>query len=197
MASKKLQKKVIGLTGPKGSGKGTVARYFAQHYGASTISGSDLLNEMLAVVGIERTRVNQINLVQALRKTFGSDVLGRAAQAALRRLPPNKQRLVVIDNIRPREDWDPWRSKTNTVLIAITAKPKIRFERLRKRGKTKEEKTLTYARFLNEEALPTETKTIQKTSRLANFTIDANGSRKNVYQQIDRIAAKLKLKRTQ
>ena len=184
---------VIGLVGPKGSGKGTVARYLQRRYGASIISGPDILSEVLAMLGIKCTRMNQIKLVQTLRATFGQDVLGHAVAMTAAHLPRSEQRLVVVDNIRPSADWAPWRGKRNATLVAITADVRQRYERIHRRGKTAEERTMSYARFLKEERLPTETRTIMKTSHEARFTIDGNSSMKDVYRQVDTIARRLKL----
>ncbi|KKU48378.1 hypothetical protein A3H10_04435 [Candidatus Uhrbacteria bacterium RIFCSPLOWO2_12_FULL_46_10] len=194
MVKTRRQQIIIGLVGPKGSGKGTVARYLQRRYGASIISCPDILSKVLSMLGIDHTRMNQIKLVQTLRATFGQDVMGRAVAMAIAKLPRSAQRLVVIDNIRPRADWAPWRGKRNATLVAITADVRRRYERLRKRGKTAEEHALSYARFLREERLPTETRTIIKTSREARFTIDGNAVLKDVYNQVDAIAKWLKLK---
>ncbi|PJE75643.1 hypothetical protein COV04_03530 [Candidatus Uhrbacteria bacterium CG10_big_fil_rev_8_21_14_0_10_48_11] len=193
--ARQSQKKVIGLTGPKGSGKGTIANYLAEHYGATVIAVSTILNEILTLIGVKRERVNQIALAQALRATFGKEAMGHAVDAALNRLPPTKQRLVVVDGVRPLADWDPWRNNKNATLVAVTASAEIRYQRIRKRGKTAEEKTLTLKRFRAEEKMPTETKTIGETSRHARFTIDTSDSKAAVYRQVDYVADKLNLKR--
>lgn len=186
-----MERPILGLTGPKGSGKGTIAKYLERRYGASIVAFSDTLNEILELLAIEKTRVNQIDLALALRETFGKDVIGRAVAARIQTLPGRK--LVIIDGIRYPEDIAHWRSRQNFHLISVTADSKTRYERIRKRGKTKEEFTLTYKQFLREETLPTE-QNFNKLFKTARFTIHTDGSLMEVYDQVDQIAKTLTIK---
>lgn len=185
------QTRIIGLVGPKGSGKGIVAAYLKKHYGARVLKFVDLLNDILDLLHVRRTRINQINLGLGLRRAFSPSVLAQALAATRY---SNRSRLVVIDGIRFSADYAPWRHRSEFTLIALTANLRRRFQRIRRRGETAEEKTLSYAKFLQEEKLSTE-RAIARTSRMAHFTINANGSKQSVYRQVDRIAASLGIQR--
>ncbi|MFA7286464.1 MAG: AAA family ATPase [Patescibacteria group bacterium] len=184
---------IIGLAGAKGSGKGTVAKYLKNHYGATVVSSPDILSDILHRIGQGQTRVHQIILAQTLRKTFGEAAIGIAVAAVIDQLPKKSRRLIVIDNIRPLADWTPWQKNRRAYLVALHADVKLRFARVERRGRTADERSLTYARFLAEEKLATETAVIAKTSSHAAFHIDTNGSLTDVKRQVDLLARKLGL----
>lgn len=187
---KASSRQIIGLIGPKGSGKGTIAQYLAKHYGATVLTISDILNLSLNQLSIPITRVNQIGLALALRKTFGPLVLSHALAGLIANIPGNNP--IIIDGLRMPGDWETWRSKRNAALIAVHADPDIRFARIRKRGKNPEEKRLTWQKFLAEERLPTE-RAIAGVSKTADYTITTNGDIATVLRDVDAIAKKLRL----
>lgn len=178
---------VIGIVGAKGSGKGTVATYLREDYGAQSIAFSDLLTEILNLLSVQVTRNASIDLAIALRKTFGDNVLGTAM---VHRVAQLEAALVTIDGIRYMDDYEAWQSSSNFQLISITAEQKKRYERIRERNRTPEEASLTWEQFMAEEQRPTEVN-IEKIAKGANFHIDANGSIDHVYAQVDAIMQQL------
>lgn len=182
---------IIGLVGPKGSGKGTVAAYLRRRYGATVFTFADVLDDILKVLNIPQLRVNQIALSLALRKRFGSDVLARVL---FDRSVKAKTRLIVIDGIRFQADYRPWRSRRyRFVLVSINADKRRRFERLRNRHKRPEEQRLTLQKFLREERLPTEVN-FASLQRRADYSINANTTIADLKRQVDAVAAALKIK---
>jgi dephospho-CoA kinase len=192
MVKKRTARLIIGLTGPKGSGKGTVAAHLRHRYGATVLTFADILNDILAALAITNTRVNQIRLVTALRRTFGADVLARTFAARLARTAPHSP--LVIDGIRFANECRTLAASHRFTLVGVVADAARRYQRIRRRGKTPEERTLSWRQFLAEERLPTETARIMRIVRRADFTVDANGSLSSVYRQINEIAKRLKLK---
>lgn len=190
MANKNLQ--IIGLVGPKGSGKGTLAQRLKSKYGARIVTFSDILNDVLEVLNLEKTRVNQIYLSIALREQFGYEVLANALKQRISKMKGSAP--IVIDGIRFTQDFKPWKNLPNFSLISLDANIKERFSRIKKRGKNKEEKNLTWAKFQKEESMPTEI-SFQKLARQAKYQINTNTTLKESYKQLDEIVEGLKLKR--
>lgn len=182
---------VIGLVGPKGAGKGTIAKYLALHYGAKIIVFSDILTDILEILGVEIKRLNQSNLALSLRKLFGNQVLGDAVKSKIQKLP--KGSLVVIDGIRFFDDFEPVKNLPKFTLVSVDTDCKIRYQRTLKRSRNKDEKALTFARFQREENMKTETG-IKSIKKYAAFTINNNGSLPELAKKIKILAEKLKLK---
>lgn len=189
MVNKKIQ--IIGLVGPKGSGKGTLAKRLKLKYGARIITFSDILSEVLETLNIEKTRVNQIYLSIALREQFGYEVLANALKARISKMKGSNP--IVIDGIRFIQDFKPWKGLPNFTLISLDADVKERYKRIKKRGKNEEEKSLTWSKFQKEESMPTEI-SFQKLMRQANYKINTNTTLKETYKQLDTITEGLKLR---
>lgn len=187
-----MKQRIIGLVGPKGSGKGTLAKYLQNQYGAQIVTFSDVLNDILRTLNLEQTRVNQIYLSIALREQFGYDILAQALTHRIAQLKSHP--LIVVDGIRFLQDLKPWRQSTNFTLISLDADIKLRFDRLKKRGLTAEEKKLTWQKFSKEETMPTEI-SFKKIARQAHYYIDTNTALENTYRELDNIAQKIKIKK--
>ncbi|MCD4694199.1 hypothetical protein K8R62_02460, partial [bacterium] len=97
-----------------------------------------------------------------------------------------------IDGIRMKGDDKPFRDKygKNFKLIYVTADPKIRYERSKKRGEKAEESKQSYQTFLNKEASATE-KYIKTLGKKADFKITNNGSEKELEKQVDEMMSKI------
>ena len=181
---------IIGLVGPKGSGKGTLAKRLKSRYKARIVTFSDVLNDVLEVLQIERTRVNQIYLSIALREQFGYEVLAQALKARIQKMKGNAP--IIIDGIRFTQDFKPWKDLPNFTLISLEADIKERYRRIKTRGRTAEEKSLSWVKFQKEESMPTEI-SFQKLSRQAKFHINTNSPLKETFKQLDDITIKLGL----
>src|SRR3989338_8324314 len=136
--------KILGLVGPKGSGKGTVAKYLQDAYGARAIAFSDIVGDLLDVLHIPRTRNAHIDLAVAIRSAFGDQAFGHAMAA---RTATIDAPLVIVDGIRFMNDYTSWRGSDNFSLMAIMAEQKTRYERIRARGRSSEENELTREQF--------------------------------------------------
>lgn len=190
MPSKKAQ--IIGLVGPKGSGKGTIAQRLKTKYGARIVTFSDILSDVLEILNMERNRVNQIYLSIALREQFGYEVLANALQKRIDKMKGSSP--IVIDGIRFTQDFKPWKNLPNFSLISLDAEIKERFNRIKRRSKNKEEKILTWTKFQKEESMPTEI-SFKKLARQAKFQVNTNSTLKETYKQLDEIAEGLNLKK--
>jgi len=183
---------IIGLVGPRGSGKGTVAQRLKKVYGANVIVFSDLLTDILKILDIKIQRINQINLSLALRKTFGGNVLAKAIDSKIKKISPTKP--VVIDGIRFKDDFFLWRRRSNFFLVNVSAEDETGYRRILKRKIKPEDFTTTHKQYKAEGKLPTEVN-IRNLGKQADFQIDANKSLSDVYKQTDELALKLKLRK--
>lgn len=172
---------IIGLIGQAGCGKGTVADYLRESYGAAYIRFSAILVQTLDLLAIEHSRDNLVRLSEALRQTFGDDALSFAIQQhALNAKEP----IVVIDGIRRPGDIMPLEPLPQFQLVAIEADANLRFERMKKRGEKSSESGMTWEQFLAEEQRSTEV-TIPPVMERADVHITNNGTQEELKHQVD------------
>ncbi len=180
---------VLGITGRRGAGKDTTAEYLSKRYGFRVLTFTDnVLAPMLKSMKKKVTRENLINLAMDMRKTFG----GNAALVPTLCEIIRREGLWAVSGVRFPEEVEYFRETYGDAfrLISVNCSAKKRFERLKKRG-TKGEGKMTYKRFLEIEKRPTE-KPIDRTMKMANFSLDNNGTKEELYRQIDKIYEKLK-----
>ena len=137
---------IIGLTGPIGSGKGTVAEYFIEK-GFKKYSLSDAIREELLRRDEWPTRDNLIRTGNELREKFGKGVL---AERILKRIEQDERagvRNFIVDSIRNPEEVNVLRRREDFLLIAVDAPKKVRFERIKMRGR--ENDPMTWQEFLS------------------------------------------------
>ena len=118
---------IIGLTGTNGSGKGAAAEFFISK-GYAFYSLSDVIRSILEKDGLEPTRDNLIQKGNELRSLGGADFL---AKKVMEKVEGN----AVIDSIRNPEEIRFLKNHKNFVLLAIDADVKLRYERVKKRGR--------------------------------------------------------------
>jgi len=181
---------VFGITGRRGAGKDTTAEYLSKRYGFRVLTFTDnVLAPMLKSMGKEVTRENLINLAMDMRKTFG----GNAALVPTLCEIIRREGLWAVSGVRFPEEVEYFRETYGDAfkLISVKCSAKKRFERLKKRG-TKGEGRMTYREFLEVEKRPTE-KPIGRVMKMADFSLDNNGTKRELHRQIDDIYEKLKL----
>lgn len=121
----KISKKIIGITGPFGSGKSTAAQYLHDQ-GYKTISLSSYLEELAKERGLPLTRKTLQDLGNEVRKKNGSGFL---MEKALEKCKSEDK--IVIDGIRNIGEIDELRKIEGSILLAILADRKVRFDRLK------------------------------------------------------------------
>ncbi len=136
------ERRLIGLTGTNGAGKGEVAAILAKK-GYAYFSLSDEIREELRKKGKEPTRDNLIAQGNALRKRYGADILARRVMRKI------KAKKAVIDSIRTSEEVTFFRKQPGFLLLAIDAPVELRYKRIKKRGRAESASTL--AEFIAKE----------------------------------------------
>ena len=177
---------IIGFTGLLASGKGTAAKYLGERYRASTYRFSSILRDICRRAHLAQTRDNFVKMSECLRDTFGEDLLSKAIA---KDAETDDNPIVVVDGIRRIADIEHLQKLPNFVLTEISADPKIRFERLVKRGENADDNTKTFAQFLADHERSTEI-SILDVIPLANERINNDGSIEELHRQLDELINK-------
>ena len=182
---------IIGLTGKNGGGKGEVVKFLAER-GFQALSLSDVLREELQRLGKPVTRELLIDLGNQLRKDSGP---GALAERIFARLDPEKN--YVIDSIRNPAEVQVFRRRRDFLLANIQAPQKLRFERLRQRGREKDPPT--FEEFLALEAKEAESselnhQQLNQTISLADVILENGGPLKEFHEKVKRLLIDLSRK---
>ncbi|MEM4255284.1 MAG: AAA family ATPase [Candidatus Norongarragalinales archaeon] len=180
---------IIGLVGQNCAGKDTAAAYLVSK-GFERYSLSDYLRMELEKQGKEPTRENLIELGNKLRHEKGPGFLG---EKALEHMTPEGRNYVVVSIRNPAEAKALLKRK-DFVLVAVDAPARVRFERMKARGR--EEDPQTFEEFLaleNKENAGGEKLSVNETMRLADYTIDASGSIEEEEKEVEKLCLKLNI----
>jgi dCMP deaminase len=127
---------IIGLTGRNGAGKGEVAK-FLEEAGFHYHSLSDIIRDEIRRKRLPVTRDRLIETGTRLREREG---LGVLAERTLKKL--SSDRNYVVDSIRNPEEVKVLRRRSDFFLLNIVAPRPVRFERVKRRKRESDPKTL-------------------------------------------------------
>ena len=180
----------IGITGTLGAGKGTVVEYLEKSRGFRHFSVRNFLLEYIRREGMPENRDSMYLLGNRLRKDFGSSYL----IDCLYQLAMKSDENCIIESIRTPDEAISLRSKGNFYLLAIDADPKIRYSRILERKS--ETDTISFTTFVeNEEREMTSgnpaRQNIRECIRMADFVLTNNGSREELFEQVEEILKKI------
>jgi len=179
MANKKI---VIGIAGNIGSGKGTVVDYLVKNYQAERLVYSNILADILKRLHLKYERKNLAGLAEALRNTFGKDILSRVLEQDIQE---QNAEVVVFDGIRKKEELDYFKNKIdNFFFIFVDVPIEIAYERLIKRGEKTDDNTKTFEEFQEDQKRPAD-KDVPGLKQCADFVIDNGGELKDTFEQVD------------
>ena len=169
------------------AGKSTVTNYIKEKHGAVTFRFSDMLRDVLTRLHLETSRANMQTISTLLRQQFGDDLMSKviAADVAEADAP-----LIITEGIRRPSDITYLKQVPGFVLVALTADPKVRFERITKRTENPDDATKTWEQFEQEQKQEAEQK-IKELMQDADFTIDNDGTKKELFEHTDAILKKL------
>ena len=186
-ADKSANKKVIlGFTGLLASGKGTAAEYLKTAHQASHYRFSTILRDIAKRIYTKETRDNMIKLSECLRAAFGEDILAKTMAQDVKN---DTNKIIVVEGIRRLADIEYLNKLPHFVLVEIFADPKIRYERLIKRGENADDTGKTYEQFLADHQRSTELSILDVTKR-AEEHVDNNGNLNKLYKQLDKLVKK-------
>lgn len=140
MGSKDGDKLVIAITGMPGAGKTLAAEYIRELIGGYIISMGDVIREIVRSSGGELTSSSLGNTMIEIREKEGASAVAKRCVSKIKELPFN---ITIIDGVRSFDEVEEFkRHFKNVKLIAVLCPPKIRFERLKKRGREDDPKSI-------------------------------------------------------
>ena len=172
---------LIGLTGKNGSGKGEAAKFLKER-GFHYLSLSDAVRAEAKKRKKKITRENLIAIGNELREKHGAGVLAKRLVNEL-----EVDRHYVIDSIRHPEEVKALRERNGFALVRVEANPKVRFNRIKLRGRENDPKT--FSEFKRLEGVEGKSKVrsdqqLDQTLQLANHVVQNNGSLEKLHQKI-------------
>lgn len=143
---------IFGLVGERLSGKDTIANYLVQKHGAFHVRHSHILDEILDILDIPKTRRNEIDLGMNLRTSFGDEVIAKAVQ---KRVRDSNAQIIVMNGIRFQHELDNAR-QLGARIIYVTAPEDLRYKRFTERSEKVDDAKLTQEEFQALDKEPTE-----------------------------------------
>ncbi len=183
-----MEKIIIGLVGEAASGKGTVALYLKEKYGARTLAFSTPMKECVARLHLPLSRENLTKFSEVTRQAFGDDLYSQVVAADAKVAPDP---FIVVDGIRRPGDYQNLKDLPGFHLIYVTAPVDIRWQRARNRGEKVGESEMSLEKFKEEELLPTELE-IKKIGAMAEFITDNRGEIPELYNSVHSIVEYIK-----
>lgn len=179
------KKHVFVFVGLAGSGKNTCTAYLRDKYGADIFSFTTMLKDATARFHLEFNRDNLIKMSEAVRATFGEDILAKTLAKDVENTTSN---MIAIDNARRLADVKYLSQLPGFILIEVTADIKVRYNRVSKRGE-KTSDTQTFEQFAAEHSRPTELSIIELAKHSTEH-INNDGDTEQLYAQVDELIKK-------
>ncbi|MBN1688739.1 MAG: dephospho-CoA kinase [Candidatus Omnitrophica bacterium] len=172
---------IVGLTGKNGSGKGEVVKYLEER-GFGVYSLSDVLREEAQKNKKPVTRDVLVELGNRLRAEHGPSFL---AEKIFERLDPEKN--YVVDSIRHPLEVKVFRRRSDFILACVRAPEKLRFERLRQRGRENDPKAFEDFQKLESKEAESRTESDQQLDaaiRSADIVIENGGPLRELHEKV-------------
>ncbi len=136
---------IIGITGTLGAGKGTLVEFLVKDYGFKHFSVRDFLIEEINRRGMPVTRDSMVIVGNDLRQNFGPDFIVQSLYSKAQATGGN----AIIESIRAVKEAETIKA-LGGVIFAVDAEPKLRFDRIIKRGTVTD--NITFEKFIEDEA---------------------------------------------
>lgn len=182
------KKIIIGLVGQISSGKGTVAKYIEEKYGAKTYRFSTMLRDVLNRLYLDINRANMQDISTLLRQKFGEDLMAKVITEDVKKESNN---LIIVDGVRRLADIKYLQNLEGFYLTKIVASQENRYKRLTQRQENSDDNKKTYEQFLVEQNNEADAE-IPLVMAQAKIEINNDADFEKLYIQIDDIINKLK-----
>ena len=180
------KQQIFVFAGQMGSGKDTCACYLAEKYGAQIFSFTNMLKDITDRFYLEFNRDNLIGISNAIRSTFGEDIM---AKTMAKDVDKSQANMIAIGNARRLADIEYLSKLDGFVLTEISADIHTRYERTKIRGEKASDANQTYEKFVADHQQSTELSIIE-VAKQATVHIDNNGTKDELYAQLDRLVKK-------
>lgn len=181
-----MDKIIFGVTGEMASGKGVVAKYLTEKYGARAYKYSTLLRELLDTASIEKSRENLTVLGTKVREMFGRYAM---TDVLIWRVLNSEEKIIVVEGIRHMDEVEAWKRLKNFVLVAVDTDAKIRYERLVARNENSGDANKSFEDFVRDSEAGTEEQIVE-TIAAADEKIMNNTTLEEFLAQIDALVEK-------
>jgi dephospho-CoA kinase len=180
---------IIGITGTLGAGKGTVVDYLTSHKNLKHYSVSGYLTDELIKQGKQTDRDNMREIANEIRSKFGPDYITKI----LFKNAKEDGADAIIESIRNPKEAE-FIKNNGGYLFAVDADPKIRYDRIKVRGTSKD--LVTFKEFIKQEEKESKTtdpdvQNLPKCILLSDYKFDNNGSIENLYDQVEKTIHKI------
>ena len=178
--------------GTIGSGKDVVTNYLVDKYKFRFVSFGDMLREEFKNKNLKVTREGLISYQKEATKELGKDFW---VKKIANKIKKSKAKNFAISGIRHPIDIEYLKREfgKNFYSIKVDASPKIRYERMKKRGR--EDAPRTYPQFVIQDKLEAKNFNLKKTFSFTDFTVKNNTTLDYVYEQVDKILTTIKHKK--
>ncbi|MGC8662687.1 MAG: AAA family ATPase [Candidatus Micrarchaeia archaeon] len=175
---------IICITGMPGSGKSLAANYLIEK-GFEAVEMGDFVREKMKTEGIEITNKNIRDYALYLRKKFGKEIV---AKLTINRIK-GKNKNIVIVGVRSRIEIDYFKKNLgNFYVIALTAPKRLRYKRLKERGRTDDIYTIDEFNYREEKE---KKYGMMSAIKSADFVISNTASQKELKKSIDAVIASI------
>lgn len=169
-----------------GAGKGTVVGYLVKKRGFKHYSVRDLLITEINKRGLKVDRNNMVAVANELRKRYGPSYIAETLFKKAEASGKNS----VIESLRNPSEVEALRNKGNFYLLAVDANPKLRYERVKKRGS--ETDNISYEEFLENDKREMDSKdknrqNIAECIKMADYRLRNNGAIEKLHKKIEKI----------
>jgi dephospho-CoA kinase len=176
---------IIGITGTLGAGKGTIVDIL-KSMGFNHFSARDLLVEEIKKRGLNINRDSMVFIADEFRKNKSLTYIPESLYEQAINAGGN----AVIESLRTPLEVEALRKKQNFILLAIDADPRVRYERIKKRGSATD--MVSYEKFLEDEKREFDSKEAHRGNicgcmAMADFKLSNNGSIEDLNKEVNRI----------
>ena len=180
----KNKKIILGFVGLPCAGKGTVIEYLVEKYGFFYTSTSDEIREVIRKRGQKITRDSLQRVAGQQRQKHGPDIW---AKKAWEKVKASKSSRAVVDSLRAIEEIEFLKKQPGFYLAAVSAKLKIRFQRMKERNREGDPQTWSEFVKMEERDRHAEGRSIDACLKMADFEIENNGNVEELHQAVNQI----------